>query len=146
MMRNVTRSLLRLYLFSAVLGVASLTTGFAVAQVATHGDRFVRSATDQESVQFVLALPLKDSAGLEKKLQELYDPKSSSFRHFMTPAEFDAKYAPTEAEYSALKTFARNSGLNVLREPPGHTLLDVSGDVASIRRLFGVQMNWRQTS
>ena len=126
--------------------VYPLAASSAMAQVVAHGDRFVRAAADQESVQFVLALPLKDSAGLEKKLHELYDPKNPSFRHFMTAAEFDAKYAPSAAEYSVLKAFARSSGLNVVRELPGHTLLGVSGDVASIRRLFGVQMNWRQTS
>lgn len=145
-MRKVTRILLQLHLCIAVLGVFSLTTGSAMAQVAARGDKLVRTANDQESVQFVLALPLKDSAGLQQKLSVLYDPKSASFRHFLTAAEFDAKYAPSDAEYSALRAFARGSGLNVVREPPGHTLLDVSGDVASIRRLFGVQMNWRQTS
>jgi kumamolisin len=138
--------LLQVIVCMAMSCVVTLTTGSAIAQVAARGDKVVRMANDPEAVQFVLTLALKDPDGLQQTLRGMYDPKSPNFRHFLKPAEFDARYAPSEAAYGALKDFARSSGLRIVREQPGHTLLDVSGDVAAIRQLFGVQMYWRQTT
>src|SRR5690349_2205975 len=53
-------------------------------------------------VYLALGLPLRDQAGLGKLLQELYDPASPNYRHFLTPNQFTEKFGPTLDDYQAL--------------------------------------------
>jgi len=110
------------------------------------GDKIIRQAGDAEMVTFVLTLQLRDRGALDQENADIYDPKSANFHHFLSSEEFEEKYAPTETTYAALKAFATRSGLTILSEQPGRTLLDVSGSVAIIRALFKTQMYWRETS
>jgi subtilase family serine protease len=49
-----------------------------------------------------VVLPLNDQAGLETFLEDLYNPASSSYRHFLTVAEFTARFGPSQADYDAV--------------------------------------------
>ena len=108
------------------------------------GDRLVRTASDQEQVQFALTLPLNNQAALQELLQALYTPGSAQFHHFLSSAEFDSRFGPTQAQYEALKTAATQHGLSIVGEHGSHTLLDVQGSAAAIRDLLGVQMQVQQ--
>ena len=44
-----------------------------------------------------VVLPLRDPAGLDSFLKELYDPTSPSYRHFLTVPEFTERFGPTQA-------------------------------------------------
>lgn len=141
--------MMRARALSLVAAVVSLGFGvivMAASQGGAVGDTIIRQADDPESVQFVLTLPLQNQADLDQALKDMYNPKSPNFRHFLSPTEFDSKYAPSESAYSALKSFATDAGLTITGEHAGRTLLDVSGNVAAVRGLFKTQMYWRQTS
>ena len=116
----------------------------AFGQVAAVHDPVVRVADDSQQVSFSLTLPLRNKPELDQLVAQLYDAKSPQFRHFLTPAEFNARFAPTEADYTKLKARAISAGLKVTGEHSGRTLLNVSGDVTTIRNLFSTQMQWRQ--
>ena len=121
-----------------------ITAVTAVAQPAARVDHFVRAAEESETMEFALTLPLRDQADLQQEIADLYDSQSPHFRKFLTVAEFQQKYAPSISDYEALKQFAADSGLTVVREPAGRTVLDVSGTIGVVSKLFGVQMSWRQ--
>lgn len=70
-------------------------------------------APRQAALNLDLVLPLRDAAGLDTFLADLYDPASSSYRHFLTPAEFTARFGPTQAQYDEVLAFARQNGLAV---------------------------------
>jgi kumamolisin len=136
----------RMHVLSLIAAMASL--GFTITAIAAEpvGDKMLRQAEDSENVQFALTLPLQNQAELDQALKDIYNPKSQNFRHFMSSAEFNAKYAPSEATYASLKSFALKSGLAIIGEHDGHTVLEVSSNVGAVRSLFNVQMQWRQTS
>jgi hypothetical protein len=91
-------------------------------------------------LRLALGLPLRDAAGLDKFLAGICDPASPSFRHYLTPEEFTARFGPTEADYAAVKEFARTNGLKLTATHGNRLLLDVSGRAADVERAFHLHL------
>ena len=91
-------------------------------------------------LQLALSLPLRDRAGLTNFLAAVYDPTSPEYHHYLTPAEFTARFGPTPADYAAVIQFAKSNGLTVTATHPNRLLVDVSGPVAAVERAFQVQL------
>ena len=91
-------------------------------------------------LRLALGLPLRDRAGLTNLLAALYNPASSEFHHYLTPAEFTARFGPTPADYAAVLAFARTNGLTVTATHGNRTLVDVTGKVADVERAFQVRL------
>ena len=47
-------------------------------------------------------LALRNQSGLEAAVQAVSDPSSADYAHYITPAQFRARYAPTAATVSAV--------------------------------------------
>ncbi|MEI8288466.1 MAG: immunoglobulin-like domain-containing protein [Verrucomicrobiota bacterium] len=105
----------------------------AAARSAPQG-RF--PATNQ--LQLAIGLPLRDEAGLDHFLAEIYDPASPSFRKYLTPQEFTARFGPTESDYATVQEFIRTNGLKIVGTHPNRLVLDVVGRVSDIERTFQV--------
>jgi subtilase family serine protease len=91
-------------------------------------------------LNFSIGLPLRNKKALDDLLAQIYDPASPNFRHYLTPNEFVEQFGPTEADYEAVVDFARRNGLSVTGTYPDRTVLDVSGPVTDIERIFHVTM------
>ncbi len=91
-------------------------------------------------MHFDVMLPLSHQPDLENFLQEVYDPSSSSYRHFVTVEEFTARFGPTQADYHALMTFAKASGFTVVHGSRNRMDVILTGSVASIQKAFHVTM------
>ena len=74
-------------------------------------------ATNQ--LRLAIGLPLRDPAGLQTLLAQLYDPASPNFRQYLTPEEFTARFAPMEQDLSGGKGFRKveASYHNSVRQP-----------------------------
>jgi subtilase family serine protease len=91
-------------------------------------------------MRLVLVLPLRHQPELENFLQELYDPSSPSYRHFLTVQEFTARFGPSQEDYDAVIHFAEANGLAVIATSRNRMNVDVKGSVASIEKAFHVTM------
>src|SRR5437016_4799917 len=91
-------------------------------------------ATNQ--LRLAIGLPLRDPAGLENLLAQLYDPASPNFRQYLTPEEFTARFGPTEQDYQAVKDFAKSNGLTVTVTHPNRVVLDVEATATDIQKAF----------
>src|SRR5690242_12357595 len=69
-------------------------------------------------LNLVIALPLRNQGALSNVLEELYNPASSQYRHYMTPEQFAEKFGPAKADYEALTVFAKAHGLQVTGTHP----------------------------
>ena len=87
-------------------------------------------------LRLAIGVPLRDPAGLETFLAQVYDPASPNYRQFLTPEEFTARFGPTEQDYQAVKEFARTNGLQIIGTHGNRLLLDVRGRVADVERAF----------
>jgi len=146
----IRKSVLLLLAFGAI-GSAVPVVSQAQGIVMTH---HVREATRDGEAQLVgrlpadqlmsldLVLPLSDSAGLETFLGELYDPDSGSFRHYLTPAEFTARFGPTQAQYDEVLRFAKANGLSVTGGSRDGMEVQVKGAVSAVERAFHVEMSF----
>jgi uncharacterized repeat protein (TIGR01451 family) len=92
-------------------------------------------------LRLAIGLPLRNQGELDGFLQQLYDPANTNFHKFLTPAEFTARFGPTEADYAAVRNFAETNGFTVTGTHPNRVVLDVTARVADIERAFGVKLH-----
>ncbi|HEV7524848.1 MAG TPA: S53 family peptidase [Acidimicrobiia bacterium] len=105
-----------------------------------------RVADVNPSSAVVIRVYLKgaDDSGLEAVARAVSDPKSASYRHFLTPAELHARYAPTAATVNEVRTWLKGSGLTLLGQPSNNLYVEASGSAAQIASTFGVKLgNYR---
>jgi subtilase family serine protease len=93
-----------------------------------------------EVLQLNLVLPLRDQAGLHTFLRRLYDPSSSTYRHFLTVKEFTSRFGPTKKNYEATVQFARKHGLTVVGGTRDGMNVEVKGKVSAIESALHVTM------
>jgi uncharacterized repeat protein (TIGR01451 family) len=92
-------------------------------------------------LKLAIGLPLRDKVGLTNLLQEIYDPTSPNYHHYLTPAQFAARFGPTEADYQAVSAFATAHHLVVTGTNSNRMILDVQGDTSDIEKVFHVSLH-----
>ena len=107
----------------------------AVAQL-TPKDRLAAT----KHLSLALGLPLRNENALDELIAQLYDPRSPSYRKYLTPAEFTARFGPTETDYQAVIQFAETNGLTVTGKHNNRVVLDVAARVADVERAFQVTL------
>ena len=93
-----------------------------------------------QSLELTIGLPLRNQAALDSFLQELYDPASPSYRHFLTPQQFTELFGPTKKDYAAVVAYAQANGFTVTATDPGCVLVSVRAPVAVIEKAFHVNL------
>jgi subtilase family serine protease len=93
-----------------------------------------------QELDLALGLPLRNREMLTHWLEQLYNPLSAQYRHFLTANEFASNFGPTEEDYAAVRRFAQAHGFSVTRTHPNRTLLDVTASVRDIEQAFHVRM------
>ena len=93
-----------------------------------------------QSMRLVLVLPHRNQPALDNFLKELYDPSSSSYRHFLSVEEFTSRFGPSQEDYDAVVSFAKTHGLAVVGTSRNRLNVDVEGPVASIEAALHVTM------
>ena len=93
-----------------------------------------------QTLHFDIVLALRHQPELENFLQELYDPSSSSYKQYVTPQEFTARFGPSQEDYDALIAFAKASGFKVVGGSRDAMDVQFTGSVAAIEKAFHVTM------
>jgi kumamolisin len=133
--------------------VATLSIATLNSQAQTAQTRHVRDEVRNGKAQFIerlpssqvmsldIVLPLRNQAGLDSLLQQLYDPTSASYRQFLTVAEFTERFGPTQQDYDSVVNWALANGLTVSGSAPNRLNVHVTGTVENIQSAFHVNMN-----
>jgi kumamolisin len=87
-----------------------------------------------------IVLPLRNQAALDTFLADLYNPSSASYRHFLTVAEFTARFGPTQRDYDDVVLFARLNGFQVTGGSRDGMDVQIRGPVSAVERTFHVHM------
>ena len=87
-----------------------------------------------------VVLPLRDAAGLEAFLEEIYSPSSPSYRHFLTVPEFTEKFGPSQADYDAVVRYVKANGFTVVGGSRDGMNVEIKGPVSAIEAAFHVSM------
>jgi hypothetical protein len=95
-----------------------------LAACASHGV-VPAFAPAQGASDAVVVLRLNHQSELERLVREISDPRSPRFRHFLTLAQFEARYAPTQRQHDTVLRTLRAAGFTIVRTYPDRAIVDV---------------------
>jgi subtilase family serine protease len=65
------------------------------------------------------------------------DPHSRNYQHYLTPAQFNARFGPTAASVGKVRDFLSGEGLTVGATADGNRWVEASGTIGAFDRAFG---------
>ncbi len=95
-------------------------------------------------LRLAIGLPLRNKESLTDLLEQLYDPTSPNYHHYLTPQQFTERFGPTEEDYQSVIAFANTNGLTITGTYCNRVVLDVSGKVSDIEKAFHVNLRLYQ--
>lgn len=109
----------------------------AISRLKLHSNGKLREDT---SINLALGLPLRNTDSLSNLLEQIYDPASPNYHHYLTPDQFAAQFGPTAEDYEMVKNFAKVYGLTVTCTYSNRMLLDVRGRASDIEKAFSLNL------
>ncbi len=91
-----------------------------------------------------IGLPIPNLAALHAFIDDVSNPHSPNYRHFITPAAFKTSFGASDADYHALERWAVAHGLTIERTYSNNLLLTVTGTAAVIERALYVNLMYRK--
>jgi subtilase family serine protease len=137
----------------SLLSIAAfVSAGVTPGRAETLMTRHVREATINgqakqigrlpaaQIMQLDVVLPMRDRDGLHAFLADLYSSTVPNYRHFLTPAEFTARFGPTQEHYDAVVKYVQEHGLAVVGGSRDSMEVQVKGPVSAIEAAFHVNL------
>ena len=88
-----------------------------------------------------VVLPLRDQAGLDAFVADVTNPSSPNFRRYITPAEFTARFGPTQNDYDTVVQYLVRNGFSVVGGSRDGMDIQVAGPVSAVEAAFNVKMH-----
>jgi pseudomonalisin len=88
-----------------------------------------------------VGLPVRHSAALAKLAAEESTPGTSEFGHFLTPAEYVSRFAPTQAAVDAVKAYLAKEGFKKIAVDSNRLLVTASGTAAEADAAFDTHLD-----
>jgi subtilase family serine protease len=98
-------------------------------------------AAASTKVDIAVTLNYRNAAELRHLVDLQSTPGSPLFRHYLTPAQFAAEFAPTPASYMRIARTLQAAGFRVTRTYGNRTMIDASGTAAAATGLFKTQIH-----
>jgi subtilase family serine protease len=132
---------------AALAGVASLPALASAPSAATSAGlpnvlpawahaQPVSAAAAGSRVAVALQLRGPNDAALASFARSVSLPGSPNYRHFLTPAQFRGRFAPSVAEVAAVRSWLAASGLTVDRVTPYRDVVAAHGTAAVVAKAF----------
>jgi kumamolisin len=94
---------------------------------------------DSQEIPITISLPVSDQAALDQTLIDLYRPGSASYGKFLTPAEFRARFGPSDLEVDKVKSFLAAQGLTKISHEG--MLVHASGSASALSAAFHTELH-----
>ncbi|WP_329244118.1 S53 family peptidase [Streptomyces sp. NBC_01478] len=95
-------------------------------------------------ISVAISLTPRNDKALDTFIANVSNPRSSSYGHYLTKAQFAARFGRTDAEVKQVKDFLRAQGLTVGKVHSGNLLVDASGTAAQLEKAFGTKLStWK---
>jgi subtilase family serine protease len=123
------------------VALASTLVAMTAAAIcaAAPGDAATRTpASPATTADFSIRLPLRNDAELDALLRAVSDPVSPIYHHFLTPAQFAARFAPLAATRTRAIAYLRAAGFAV--DVAGPQSLRVHGTARTVEAAFGTHL------
>jgi len=133
-------------LFSFIPSSAGqLLSGHVPAAVASS--RALGPVEQSRQLELSIGLPLRNQPELAALVEQIADPASPNYRHYLTAAQFTERFGPAAADYERLAAFFVARGFEITSTHTNRMILDVRGPAAAVERTFHVNMvRWSHPS
>jgi subtilase family serine protease len=99
-----------------------------------------QAADPSASMHVAVALQRPDPAGELAFYRAAYDPSSPSYRHFLTPSQFQDRFGVSQATYDRTVNWLRAGGLTVDTSTGSRDYVSADGTVAQVQRRFSTSI------
>jgi subtilase family serine protease len=135
---------IRSFISGAALGALAMTCASLPGTAAAAVHPQVLGAADQDATtHFNVYLPLTHTAALEQLLQAQTDESSTSYHHWLTPAQFKDQFGPSSADMAKAKQLLEAAGLTVVGQQTQN--LEVEGPVWAVEKMLATQLQQVKT-
>lgn len=93
------------------------------------------------TMQVTVSLKLRNTVQLASFLQDVQNPNSPEYHHFLTPQQFTETYGPTQANVDAVVQYLNANGIRVSDVSANRMLIHAEGQSAQMEQAFGITIN-----
>jgi subtilase family serine protease len=115
---------------------ADHTTIHGSAPAWANSKNYAGTADATASVGFRIYLGWNNPSAAEALARAVSDPHSSSYRQYLTPAQFRQQFAPAQAQVGAVQSWLRSQGFAVNYTPTNNHYVSAEGTVAQAAAAF----------
>ncbi len=144
MIRRLSTSLLTIVALVSVANIVCHAQSLPLLtrhlrEVTTNGQApLVGRLPAHQPMRIDVVLALRDRAGLESFLRQVYDPSSPIYRQFLTVREFTERFGPSRGDYNAVTRLAKMNGFTVVGGSRDAMDVQLQGSVATVEAAFHV--------
>jgi subtilase family serine protease len=99
------------------------------------------SVSGGSSVGFRVYLGWRNESAVKALARAVSNPSSRSYGRYLTPQQFRQRFAPSQSDVSAVKSWLRSQGFQVGHVPQNNHYVAAEGTVAQANAAFGVRLN-----
>ncbi|MBF0503706.1 MAG: fibronectin type III domain-containing protein [Candidatus Omnitrophica bacterium] len=101
----------------------------------------IAHANSNQTLDLRIILPVKDQAGLDQLIKNLYDPQSPIYHKFITPEQFAQQFGASALDFSIVQENLKSLGLTVKRQSKNGLILSVTGPLSKVEHAFKLNVN-----
>lgn len=95
---------------------------------------------NSQSLHLAVGLNLRNASQLQTFIRDVNTPGTAVLGKFLTPAQFKATYAPTDAQVQAVVAHLQQSGFTHVTVSPNNTLVYADGHAGNVATAFNATM------
>jgi kumamolisin len=125
---------------------AQAATQSLAFEAMSHIPKVARSFADrgalarEKILPVMVSLELNHEDELDRRLLEVYTPGSASYKKFVTPEEFHARYAPTQEQVEQAQNFLAAQGVTGLKVNENGYLIEGNASVGVLKSAFQTEI------
>ena len=139
--------------FSSLAVLGSLTAAFSVPAHATmnssgemapwvaHAEK-TGPVEDGKTIEISVYLGFRNEDALERLIQAQSTPGTAEYGHYLTRAQFHARFAPEKSAVEAVRKTLAQQGLTIGHVAASGLYLQATGTVGQIKKAFRVDQNY----
>jgi hypothetical protein len=94
----------------------------------------------KQALHVEIALRPRDPSAVTDFVASISNPKSSKFRHYLKPGQFESKFGPPVAQVQDMTTNLERAGFTVAHQSPTSLLVSAVGTVGTVEQEWHVQL------
>ncbi len=111
----------------------------SVPQWTAHA-RVLGTTAANSTVDFGVLLKMRDQAEAVATLQQVSDPDSAGYGKWLSNAQFQARFAPSVADVSAVRSWLTSQGFQLRKTLQSGMYVEARGTAAQVEKTFGTTM------